>query len=77
MEESLEIQRELGNQKGISVALNNLALVFQYEGDTDSAIPYLQESLTINRTLGAPFSVYIALLNLGEVSLTLQRFNLA
>jgi predicted ATPase/DNA-binding SARP family transcriptional activator/Tfp pilus assembly protein PilF len=64
-EESLGIQRELGNRQGIAVSLNNLGLLAADQGDYASARALYEESLTIKRELGDRQGIAACLNNLG------------
>lgn len=52
LEESLALQRELGDKPGIASALNHLGRVFYLRGDYKGAVAPLEESLAIRRQLG-------------------------
>jgi predicted ATPase/DNA-binding SARP family transcriptional activator len=67
LQSSLAIQRELGDQRGISLTLNNLAVVTINQGDYATAHKLLEESATIKRTLTDSVGLAHVLNNLGEV----------
>ena len=67
-EESLTIQRQLGNQQGIADALNNLGNVAYAQGDYAGARALHEESLTIRRQLGDQRGIADSLGNLGAVA---------
>ncbi|MEO8740580.1 MAG: tetratricopeptide repeat protein [Casimicrobiaceae bacterium] len=68
-EESLAIRRELGDQKGTGVSLNNLGLLALEHGDFASARACLDESLAIKRELGDVAGMAASLNNLGNLTL--------
>lgn len=51
-EESLGIFREIGDKRGISIALNNLGSVVTGQGDDDAARVYYEQSLALFREIG-------------------------
>jgi predicted ATPase/DNA-binding SARP family transcriptional activator/Tfp pilus assembly protein PilF len=68
IEESLAIQRELGEPRGIAESLNSLALVAWNQGEYGSARALHEEGLAIRRALGEPRGIATALTNLGLVA---------
>jgi non-specific serine/threonine protein kinase len=52
-EECLAIQRELGDEVGVTMALTQLSLIQWVRGDYVTALTYLEESLAIQQTAGA------------------------
>ena len=67
-EESLAIERELGDKAGIATSLNNLGLVAKAQGDYASARALHEESLAIWRELGNKAGIAMSLNNLGNVA---------
>ncbi len=67
-EESLAIQRQLGDRKGVAAALNNLGSVARDVGDLASARAQFEESLSIGREMGDRWYVANVLGNLGIVA---------
>jgi hypothetical protein len=51
--ESLALRRELGDQQGIAVSLNNLGLVAEKQGEYARAVALLRESLQLSSDIGA------------------------
>ena len=51
-EESLAIERRLGNQAGIATTLSNIGKVYHKQGRYDDAMRRFEESLAIERRLG-------------------------
>jgi tetratricopeptide (TPR) repeat protein len=51
-EESLSIQRSIGNQQGIAATLHAIANVYINQGKVDEAIALYEESLSIQRSIG-------------------------
>lgn len=67
-EESLAIRRELGDARGIAVALGNLGNVARAQANYAAARARLEEGLAIFRDLGYTWAVGLALHNLGHVA---------
>ena len=67
-EESLTIQRQLGDQGGIAGSLNNLGMVASAQGDYAGARALYEESLTILRPLGHQQFLANVLSSLGHVA---------
>ena len=76
-EESLAIQRQLGDRKGIAASLNNLGLVACDQGDYSAARALYEESLAIKRELGDRSGIANSLNNLGNVAFDQAEFALA
>jgi predicted ATPase/DNA-binding CsgD family transcriptional regulator len=68
-ERAMDLRRAIGDRRGLSVSLNNLALLAMDEGDLTLASDLFEESLLIKRQLGEPRAIAIGLLNLSEVLL--------
>ena len=51
-QECLSIMREVGEMRGVAVALNNLGIIENDEGDYDRARVLIEESIEILRDLG-------------------------
>ena len=66
--ESLTLRRELGDQRGIALALGSLGAVALELGNYDAARKLEEESLAIQRELGDRASVAQVLNNLGEMA---------
>jgi len=56
-EESLAINRELGNKRDIAISLGSLGSVAQAQGDYGAARGLFEESLTVKRELGNKGSI--------------------
>jgi predicted ATPase/DNA-binding XRE family transcriptional regulator len=69
LEQSLALQRELDDLRGVGRSLNNLGLVAMDLGDFERAVPYFEESLQIRREIGDVTGCAGALSNLGLVEL--------
>jgi non-specific serine/threonine protein kinase len=52
-EESLALDRELGDKQGIAISLNNLGIVAYLHGDYERAPALLHEALLLSRDIGA------------------------
>ncbi len=66
-EESLAIQRELNDPRGIAYSLNNLGTVATSQGDHEAAQALCEESLAIIRGLGNRWHIAGSLINLGSI----------
>ena len=64
-EEALGIARELGDERALSAALNNLGEVRSAQGEHEQAIAHKEEVVALRRTLDDPLLVSNAMLNLG------------
>ncbi|HUT18463.1 MAG TPA: tetratricopeptide repeat protein, partial [Anaerolineae bacterium] len=67
-EESLEIERKLGNQAGIAKSLHQLGTLAQLQGDNDEARRLYEESLEIERKLGNQAGIAKSLHQLGMLA---------
>jgi predicted ATPase/serine/threonine protein kinase len=67
-EESLKIDRELNDTRGIAVALNALAVGALERGDPETARPLFQEALDLWRSLGDRVAVARSLSNLAKTA---------
>jgi tetratricopeptide (TPR) repeat protein len=65
LEESLTIQRQLGDQAGIAISLSNLGAAANQQGDHAVARSFLEESLAIRRQLGDRVNLAVSLNDLG------------
>jgi non-specific serine/threonine protein kinase len=68
LNESLAIQRKLGDRRGIATSLNNLGLMAWDQGEYRSARTLYEESLAIRRELGDRWGIAVSLNNLGGVA---------
>ncbi len=64
--EGLAILRELGDTKGMVVALNNLSTLLIARGEWAQAITRLDESIALKRALGDLRGLAVSLMNLGD-----------
>jgi predicted ATPase/DNA-binding CsgD family transcriptional regulator/DNA-binding XRE family transcriptional regulator len=69
--------RETGDQRGMSVAINNMALVELDDGNLDRARELFEQSLAIKRELGEQRSISISLVNLADVLIKTQQWDAA
>ncbi|MDP9339641.1 MAG: protein kinase [Acidobacteriota bacterium] len=65
--ESLDIARELNDQRGVAIGLNALAVIARDRGDLDAARSLFDESLAAWRAIGDPVVVARSLSNLANV----------
>ncbi len=66
-ERAMELRAELGDRRGMSVAINNLALLELDDGNTDRAQRLFEQSLAIKRDFGEQRSIAVGLANLADV----------
>ena len=66
-ETALDLRAALGDRRGVSVAMNNLALMALDDGDLAGARANLEQALVIKRQLGDHHSLAIGLANLTDV----------
>jgi predicted ATPase/DNA-binding CsgD family transcriptional regulator/DNA-binding XRE family transcriptional regulator len=64
---AMDLRAKLGDRRGMSVGMNNLALMALDEGDLAAARANLEQSLVIKRQLGDHNSLAIGLANLSDV----------
>jgi predicted ATPase/DNA-binding CsgD family transcriptional regulator len=64
---AMDLRAKLGDRRGMSVAMNNLALMALDDGDLAVARENLERSLVIKRQLGDQNSLAIGLANLSDV----------
>ena len=67
LEESLAIQRAIGDRAGEGTTLNNLSALYDARGDYDTALRYLEESLAIRRAIGDRAGEGTTLNNLSQI----------
>jgi len=63
----------LGDQRGVSIAVNNLALLALDDGDLPRARELFEQALLTKRQLGDPRSVALGLANLSDVLIRTRR----
>jgi len=66
---ALEIQTGIGNEKGVSAALNNLGMVYLAQGDRPRALDHYIRSLKMDEALGDSLGVAGSHLNIGVIFL--------
>jgi predicted ATPase/DNA-binding CsgD family transcriptional regulator/predicted negative regulator of RcsB-dependent stress response len=64
---AMDLRAKLGDRRGVSLAMNNLALMALDEGDFVVARANLEQALVIKRQLGDRNSLAIGLVNLSDV----------
>lgn len=64
---AMDLRAELGDRRGVSVAINNLALLELDDGDLSRARELFEQALVIKRELGESQSVAIGLANLADM----------
>jgi predicted ATPase/class 3 adenylate cyclase/DNA-binding XRE family transcriptional regulator len=67
-EQSLALQRDLGDRQGIAACLNNLGNVAIDQGDYERAAILLEDSLALRREMDDPWAIANCLNNLGRVA---------
>ncbi len=51
LKQSLSIRKEIGDRVGEGEALNNIAVNYHARGDYDTALEYLEQSMSIRKDL--------------------------
>lgn len=64
---AMDLRAKLGDRRGVSLAMNNLALMALDSGDLAAARDSLEQALVIKRQLGDQNSLAIGLINLADV----------
>lgn len=67
-QESLSLQRELGDHFGIANSLHALGLVELFRGNYSTSATYFEESLTLRRSLKDRRGISLSLTNLGVIA---------
>jgi non-specific serine/threonine protein kinase len=74
---ALDLRATLGDQRGVSVALNNMALIEVDDGNLRRAQELHEQALTIKRDLGEERSIGISLANLADVLIRTGKWDAA
>ena len=72
-EESLQIQRAIGNQQGIAATLHEIATVYRNQDNVDGAIALYEESLQIKRAIGNVQGIASTLAMLAQIIVVHQQ----
>jgi tetratricopeptide (TPR) repeat protein len=62
-----EISQEIGNKAGEGATLNNIASIYQAQGDYTTALTYFTESLAISQEIGNKSREGTTLNNISEI----------
>ncbi len=73
-QQSLEIQREIGDRQGIAASLGNLGIAYKSLGEYHQAIDFQQQSLEIRREIGDRNGIAASLCNLGNAYKSLGNY---
>ncbi|MBD3366654.1 MAG: tetratricopeptide repeat protein [Candidatus Eisenbacteria bacterium] len=65
--QSLEIKREIGDTRGMSATLSNMAVVYQVRGDFERSVSTYREALGLSEQIGDTQGLAENLINLGTV----------
>jgi predicted ATPase/DNA-binding NarL/FixJ family response regulator/DNA-binding XRE family transcriptional regulator len=76
-ERAMELREAAGDPQGVSVAMNNLALLELDDGNTGRALELFERTLVIKRQLGEQQSLALGLNNLADVLIKLGRLDAA
>ncbi|HEV8064849.1 MAG TPA: tetratricopeptide repeat protein [Acidimicrobiales bacterium] len=74
---ALDLRRATNDRRGVSISLNNLALIALDEEDLDEARSLMEQSLALKRQLGDPRAVAVGLVNLSDVFLRTKQVRAA
>ena len=73
-EQSLEIERRLGNQSGIATSLHQIGNVYYLQGEYDKALKMYEQSLEIKRRLGNRHGTAMTLGQVSRIRIAQKRF---
>jgi tetratricopeptide (TPR) repeat protein len=73
--DSLQIQRETGDEKFQGICLNNIGVVYLAEADVDNALTYLQQALQLREKLNVPGDIAETVDNIGNAYSRLGRYD--
>jgi DNA-binding NarL/FixJ family response regulator len=73
----MELRGELGDRRGMSVAINNLALLELDDGDLSRAQQLFEQALAIKREFGEQRSIALGLANLADVLIRTGQWDAA
>ncbi len=76
-ETAMELRAGLGDRRGVSVAMNNLALMALDDGDLAGARANLEQALVIKRQLGDRHSLAVGLANLSDILISTRELDAA
>jgi predicted ATPase/DNA-binding CsgD family transcriptional regulator/DNA-binding XRE family transcriptional regulator/Tfp pilus assembly protein PilF len=76
-ERAMELRAGLGDRRGMSVAINNLALLELDDGDLNRARELFEQALAIKREFGEQRSIAIGLANLADVLIRTSQWDKA
>jgi tetratricopeptide (TPR) repeat protein len=76
-EESLALNREIGDKRGIALSLNGLGIVAQMQGDYPTARSLYEESLSVSRELGDKQGIALTLGNIGNLEYSMGEYSTA
>lgn len=68
--ESLEIQKKIGDEQGIATSLNNIGFIYYKQGDILNGLDYFTRSLKIREKTGEKKGVAQGLNNIGDIYYT-------
>ncbi len=74
---AMDLRARLGDRRGVSVAINNLALLELDEGNLRRAQELFEQALAIKRELGEQRSIAIGLANLADVLIRTSQWDAA
>jgi len=74
---AMDLRRRLGDRRGVSVAINNMALLELDDGNTERALELFEQSLAIKRELGEQRAIATGLANLADALIRLGRWDAA
>jgi predicted ATPase/DNA-binding CsgD family transcriptional regulator/DNA-binding XRE family transcriptional regulator/Tfp pilus assembly protein PilF len=74
---AMDLRAELGDRRGMSVAINNMALLELDDGNLDRARDLFEQALAIKREFGEQRSIAISLANLADVLIRTSQWDAA
>jgi non-specific serine/threonine protein kinase len=76
-QDAMDLRIALGDRRGVSVAINNIALLELDDGNLEQARELFERALAIKRELGERRSIAVGLANLADVLIRLSQWDAA
>ncbi|HEY1620493.1 MAG TPA: LuxR C-terminal-related transcriptional regulator [Streptosporangiaceae bacterium] len=76
-QQAADLRAGLGDKRGVSIAMNNMALLAMDDGDLATARELFEQTLVIKRQLGERQSIAVGLANLADVLIRISQWDAA